>query len=63
MVPGELGRVLRGWGLTGGVCALPQHCIAEKVRTIRKYRSRPLCEYGGGGSRDTHSPGWAGARG
>lgn len=23
-----------------------QHCIAEKVRTIRKYRSRPLCEWG-----------------
>uniref|UniRef100_A0A8D2PPU8 Rap guanine nucleotide exchange factor like 1 n=1 Tax=Zosterops lateralis melanops TaxID=1220523 RepID=A0A8D2PPU8_ZOSLA len=28
------------------------HCIAEKVRTVRKYRSRPLCEWGarGGGT-------------
>lgn len=24
-----------------------QHSVAEKVRTIRKYRSRPLCEYPG----------------
>lgn len=44
---GVVPRVLWGRGLTGG-CSLPQHCIAEKVRTIRKYRSRPLCEYGGG---------------
>lgn len=27
---------------------MPQHCIAEKVRTVRKYRSRPLCEWGDG---------------
>jgi hypothetical protein len=32
------------WGL---FLVISQHSVAEKVRTIRKYRSRPLCEYPG----------------
>lgn len=33
--------------LQGSVLVILQHSVAEKVRTVRKYRSRPLCEYPG----------------
>lgn len=29
----------------GSFLVISQHSVAEKVRTVRKYRSRPLCEY------------------